>query len=65
LLRCLINDGGFDEETTVIIDDRELSLREFGGLLRMYAGWGMRITFLPEDEIDKEPLVAVRELEDD
>ncbi len=65
MLPCLFNDGGFDGETTVIIDDRELSLREFGGLLRPYAGWGMRISFVPEDEINEEPCVEVREPEGD
>ena len=65
MLRCLICDGGFYGQATVIIDGRELSLREFGRLLRTYAGWGMRITFVPEDEIDEEPLVEVREPEDD
>ena len=61
VLRCLIDDGGFDGETTVTIDDRELSLREFGRLLRTYAGWGMRIAFVPEDEIGAEPEIEVRE----
>ncbi len=65
VLRCLINDGGFDGETTVIIDDRELSLREFGRLLRTYAGWGMRITFVSEDAIEEDPLVEVQEPKDE
>ncbi|MFO8059710.1 MAG: hypothetical protein R6U70_03510 [Bacillota bacterium] len=48
VLRCLIDD--MDEEVIIRIDDRELSLEEFGRLLATYAGWGMRITFVPEDQ---------------
>jgi len=63
VLRCLIDD---DEDGAVItIDDRELSAREFGRLLNTYAGWGMRIVFVPEDEIDKPPRIEVREPADD
>lgn len=63
VLRCLIDD---DEDGAVItIDDRELSTQEFGRLLNTYAGWGMRIVFVPEDEIDKPPHIEVREPDDD
>lgn len=58
VLRCEISDGGPDGELTVIIDDRELSLRQFGKCLTTYAGWGMRIVFVPEDEICKPPTTA-------
>ncbi len=61
LLRCFVEDGGSDGEVTVHIDDQELSLREFGRLLGTYAGWGMRIAFVPDDLIDEEPEVEVRE----
>ncbi len=61
LLRCFVEDGGPDGEVTVHIDDQELSLREFGRLLGTYAGWGMRIAFVPDDLIDEEPEVEVRE----
>jgi hypothetical protein len=61
VVRCEISDGGFDGETTVIIDDRELSLHEFGRLLLTHAGWGMRITFVPDDRLDEEPEIEVRE----
>ena len=40
VLRCIISDGGHDGEATIHIDDRELSLREFGRLLAVHAGWG-------------------------
>lgn len=63
VLRCLIDD---DEDGAVItIDDRELSPRDFGRLLNTYAGWGMRIVFVPDDEIDKPPRIEVREPEDE
>ena len=63
VLRCLIDD---DEDGAVItIDDRELSTQEFGRLLNTYAGWGMRIVFVPEDEITDVPRIEVREPDDD
>lgn len=61
VLRCVISDGGPDYEATVIIDDKELSLAEFGRMLLTYNGWGMRITFVPDDEIHEQPEVEVRE----
>ena len=61
VVRCEINDGGPDCETTVIVDDRELSLIEFGNLLKSYNGWGMRIIFVPDDEIHKKAEIEVRE----
>ena len=50
-----------DDELLVYIDDKELRLQEFGRLLRTYAGWGMRITFVPDDRITDKPEVEVRE----
>ncbi len=61
LLRCFIDDGGPDGEAKIHIDDHELSLREFGRLLLAYAGWGMRIAFVPDDLVEEEPEVEVRE----
>ena len=46
------------------IDDRELSWEEFGKLVVTYAGWGMRIAFVPEDEVHRLPRVEVREPKD-
>jgi hypothetical protein len=59
VLRCLIDEE--DGEAIIQIDDRELSTQEFGRLLTTYAGWGMRLVFVPEDEIDKPPRIEVRE----
>ena len=55
MLRCIIDDGGPDGEVVIHIDDQELSLREFGRLLRVHAGWGMRIAFVPEEFISENP----------
>jgi hypothetical protein len=40
VLRCIIDDGGPEGEVTIHIDDKELSLAEFGWMLRVHAGWG-------------------------
>ncbi len=62
VLRCVIDDGGEDDNQAVIyIDDHELSLREFGRMLTTYAGWGMRIEFCPDDETHERPVLEVRE----
>ena len=60
MLRCLISD---DEQGNAVIeiDDQELSAREFSRLLTIYAGWGMRIEFVPEDEVHRRPALEVRE----
>jgi hypothetical protein len=64
VLRCHIEDdeGG---ELVVYVDDQELSLHEFGRLLTTYAGWGMRISFVPEDRVAEQPEVEVREPDED
>ena len=65
VLRCIIDDGGPNSEITVWIDDRELSLEEFGRLLSTYAGWGMRITFVPDEDILEHPPIEIRDCVDD
>jgi hypothetical protein len=64
VLRCYIDDGGPDDETQVEIDDHVLSLREFGRLLSAYAGWGMRIVFVPDNRLTEMPEIEVREPEE-
>lgn len=61
VLRCIIDDGGPDGEVTIHIDKKELSLDEFGRLLRVHAGWGMRIAFVPEEFVTENPKIEVRE----
>ncbi len=65
VLRCIVDDGGPDYEATIWIDDREFSLQEFGRLLVTHAGWGMRVTFVPDTELEKIHPVEVREPEDE
>ena len=61
VLRCYVDDGGPDGEVTVHIDDRELSLAEFGQLIRYYAGWGMRVTFVPEERVTENPVPVLQQ----
>jgi hypothetical protein len=60
VLRCLIRD---DEHGQLVIhiDQQELRLKQFGKLLTTYAGWGMRVEFVPEDEVHRRPAHEVRE----
>ena len=60
VLRCVVEDDG-NGEAVIHVDDQELSLREFGRLLRTYAGWGMRIIFVPEESTHEVPVIEVRE----
>jgi len=59
VLRCLIEDGGPDMATTIMIDDQELSMHEFGQLLSIYTGWGMRLVIVPDDELAIPPTIHV------
>jgi hypothetical protein len=61
VLRCVVDDTGPDGEAVIHIDDESLSLTDFGRLLCTYAGWGMRITFVPEDSLAVTPRIEVRE----
>lgn len=65
VLRCVIGDGGPDGEAIVWIDDHELSLREFGRMLTTYAGWGMRIVFVPEKDLDAMHPIEIRDPENE
>lgn len=60
VLRCHIED---DEQgqAVIYVDEKELSLHEFGRMLTCYAGWGMRIYFVDEDSVAEEPDIEVRE----
>ncbi len=63
VLRCIIDDAGPNGEVTIHIDEQELSLREFGRLLSVHAGWGMRIAFVPEEFISENPKLEIRKPE--
>src|ERR1700730_3866425 len=60
VLRCLIQDVE-DGRLVVKIDEQELQLKQFGKLLATHEGWGMRIEFVPEDEVHRRPRLEVRE----
>jgi len=60
VLRCIIEDNEHGE-AVIVIDDKQLSLAEFGRLLTVYAGWGMRIAFVPEELVHEQPKVKVRQ----
>jgi hypothetical protein len=59
--RCCVIEDRAEGQTVIQIDDKELTMHEFGALLRVYAGWGMRISFVPEELIGEEPTLKVRE----
>jgi len=60
VLRCLINSDE-DNRAVVGIDDHELDAEAFSRMLTVYAGWGLRIEFVPEDDIHRRPALEVRE----
>lgn len=53
------------EKSSCEIDGREFSLREFGRMLVTHAGWGMRICFVPDDELEHDPEIEIREPDDE
>ena len=54
--------GGEDGDLPVIhVDDRKFSWDDFGRMLLAYAGWGMRIVFVPDDELERSPKTVVGE----
>jgi hypothetical protein len=65
VLRCVIEDGaGEDGSLPVIhVDDQEFDWEEFGRMLCTYAGWGVRVVFVPDDELERTPKTIVREPE--
>ncbi len=65
VLRCGIGEGGPESKPIIHFDDHQLSWREFGRLFTTYAGWRMRIIFVPDDETHLEPRIKVREPRED
>jgi hypothetical protein len=64
VLRAYISDQvdkqtGFCEPI-IEIDDQKLSWDEFGRMLTTYAGWGMRLTIVPDDETHLTPEVVIQ-----
>jgi len=63
VLRCVMGEYFDDEpdEPCITIDDRDFTLREFGRMLTTFAGWGMRIEFVPDDELHERPDLKVED----
>jgi hypothetical protein len=61
VLRCAIDDGGTNGEAIIHIDDHPLSMHDFGRILTTWAGWGMRVLLVPDDELMENPDIEVRE----
>ena len=64
VLRCHIED---DEEGQPIIhvDDVEMDFEAFGRMLLTFCGFGMRIAFVDEEDVNEQPEIVVREPEDE
>ena len=60
VLRCHIETDA-ERGTLVLIDDVELDMAAFGRLLGTFAGFGMRIAFVDEDDVTEEPEIVVKE----
>lgn len=65
VLRCqLLSDAAIQpslDEPFVSIDDRDFTLAEFMKMVGTFGGWGMRIEFVPDDELHVRPKLKVRE----
>ena len=60
VLRCHIETDA-ERGTLVLIDDVALDMAAFGRLLGTFAGFGMRIAFVDEDDVAEEPAIVVKE----
>ncbi len=56
----MIESGPATDEPAIKIDNHELSLQEFGAILSHFEGWGMRISFVSEDQLSNPPKPEVR-----
>jgi hypothetical protein len=65
VLRCVIHNGGGEDGSLPVInvDDQEVTWDQFGKMLCTFAGWGMRVVFVPSDELERTPKIVVREPE--
>jgi len=60
VLRCQIQEDKHGR-LIVKVDEQNLRLKQFGKLLAAYEGWGMRIEFVPREEVYRRPVLEVRE----
>ena len=52
------------DEPFVSIDGRDLTLAEFMKTVSTFGGWGMRLEFVPDDELHERPKLQVRDPDD-
>ena len=62
VLRCHVEDE--DGRPVFQVDDTELDLEAFGRMLMTFSGFGMRIAFVDEEDVNDDPEIVVREPED-
>lgn len=60
VLRCVINDKE-GHRAVIEIDGQEFTLEEFGTMLTTFSGWGMRLVFVPENELEKQPGIVIKD----
>jgi len=61
----IVNDSPTDiDDTFISIDDRDFTVAEFVRMVGTFGGWGMRIAFVPDDDIHEQPKIKVREPEE-
>ena len=63
VLRCHIDDDA-EGRPVIHVDDVELDFEAFGRMLLTFCGFGMRIVFVDEEDVNDEPEIMVREPED-
>jgi hypothetical protein len=65
VVRCqILSDAAIPpnvDEPFVSIDGRDFTLGEFMTMVGTFGGWGMRIEFVPDDELHERPKLKVRE----
>ena len=59
-----MGDEDLDEEF-ITVDGRDLTIREFVRMVAVYGGWGLRLAFVPDDELHEEPDIVVKEPTDE
>ena len=64
VLRCHLSDDE-DGNLVVYVDDKKLDADAFLSLIKPFAGWGMRLTFIDESQVYDEPSVIIRDPDKD